>query len=95
MKYVEDYFIIYQYQNPNLTFKKRVYLATDEPSVFTDARAKYERFLSKLPRSVKSISGTTGLVIIHSIQWRSQDFSKGGARHLVINMSKARHPITC
>jgi len=67
MKYVEDYFIIYQYQNPNLTFKKRVYLATDEPSVFTDARAKYERFLSKLLRLVKSISGTTGLLIIHSM----------------------------
>ncbi len=42
MRYVEDYFIIYQYQNPNLNFTKRVYLATDEPSVFNDARTKYE-----------------------------------------------------
>lgn len=40
MKHVEDYYIIYQYQNPNVNFKKRVFLATDEPSVFTDARAK-------------------------------------------------------
>lgn len=41
MRYVEDYYITYQYQNPNLSFKKRVYLATDEPSVFSDARSKY------------------------------------------------------
>ena len=41
MRYVEDYFIIYQYQNPTLKFTKRVYLATDEPSVFNDARSKY------------------------------------------------------
>ncbi|CAF3674670.1 unnamed protein product [Adineta steineri] len=45
MKYVEDYYIIYQYQNPNLKFKKRVYLATDEPSVFKDARAKYADYI--------------------------------------------------
>jgi glycoprotein 6-alpha-L-fucosyltransferase len=45
MRYVEDYFIIYQYQNPNLNFTKRVYLATDEPSVFNDARTKYEIFI--------------------------------------------------
>jgi glycoprotein 6-alpha-L-fucosyltransferase len=44
MKYVEDYFIIYQYQNPYVNFTKRVYLATDEPSVFKDARTKYEEF---------------------------------------------------
>ena len=41
MKHVEDYYIIYQYQNPELKFTKRVYLATDEPSVFHDARTKY------------------------------------------------------
>lgn len=40
MKHVEEYYIVYQYQNPNLSFKKSVYLATDEPSVFKDARAK-------------------------------------------------------
>jgi glycoprotein 6-alpha-L-fucosyltransferase len=42
MKYVEDYYIIYQYQNPNLKFTKRVYVATDEPTVVRDARMKYE-----------------------------------------------------
>lgn len=42
MKYVEDYYIIYQYQNPNVNFKKRVFLATDEPSVFNEARSKYD-----------------------------------------------------
>ncbi len=42
MKWVEDYYVIYQYQNPNVNFTKHVYLATDEPSVFSDARAKYE-----------------------------------------------------
>jgi hypothetical protein len=42
MKYVEDYYVIYQYQNPNLNFTKRVYLATDDPTVFRDARTKYE-----------------------------------------------------
>ena len=40
MKHVEDYYTIFQYQNPNLKFTKRVYLATDEPTVFSDARAK-------------------------------------------------------
>jgi hypothetical protein len=40
MKHVEDYYIIYQYQNPNVKFRKRVYLATDEPSVFHDARTQ-------------------------------------------------------
>lgn len=40
MKHAEDYYAIYQYQNPNVNFTKRVYLATDEPTVFTDARAK-------------------------------------------------------
>jgi Alpha-(1,6)-fucosyltransferase N- and catalytic domains len=45
MKYVEDYYIIYQYQNPNLKFVKRVYIATDEPSVLRDAHIKYELFL--------------------------------------------------
>jgi hypothetical protein len=45
MKHVEDYYVIYQYQNPNLNFTKRVYLATDEPSVFKDARSKYENFI--------------------------------------------------
>jgi glycoprotein 6-alpha-L-fucosyltransferase len=44
MKYVEDYYIIYQYQNPNVNFTKRVYLATDEPTVFEDIRTKYEGF---------------------------------------------------
>ncbi len=41
MKHVEDYYIIYQYQNPNINFTKRVYIATDEPTVFQDARTKY------------------------------------------------------
>ncbi|CAF4932014.1 unnamed protein product [Rotaria sp. Silwood1] len=45
MKYVEDYYIIYQYQNPNLKFTKRVFLATDEPSVFNDARSKYPEYI--------------------------------------------------
>ena len=40
MRYVEDYYIIYQYQNPDKKFTKRVYLATDDPSVFSDARTK-------------------------------------------------------
>ena len=40
MKHVEDYYTIFQYQNPNLKFTKRVYLATDEPTVFNEARAK-------------------------------------------------------
>ncbi|CAF4383577.1 unnamed protein product, partial [Rotaria socialis] len=39
MKHVEDYYIIYQYQNPNVNFTKRVFLATDEPAVFSDARS--------------------------------------------------------
>jgi hypothetical protein len=43
MRYAEDYYVIYQYQNPNVNFTKRVYLATDEPSVFGDARTKYEK----------------------------------------------------
>ncbi len=42
MKHVEDYFIIYQYQNPYKNFTKRVYIATDEPTVFDDARIKYD-----------------------------------------------------
>jgi len=42
MKYVEDYYIIYEYQNPEKKFTKRVYLATDEPTVFNEAREKYE-----------------------------------------------------
>ena len=41
MKFVEDYYTTYQYQNPELTFKKRVYIATDEPKVFSEARSKY------------------------------------------------------
>ncbi|CAF1129035.1 unnamed protein product [Rotaria sordida] len=45
MKHVEDYYIIYQYQNPNLKFTKRVFLATDEPSVFSDARSKYPDYI--------------------------------------------------
>jgi glycoprotein 6-alpha-L-fucosyltransferase len=45
MKYVEDYFIIHQYQNPDKNFTKRVYIATDEPTVFDDARTKYDFFL--------------------------------------------------
>lgn len=40
MKHVEDYYVIFQYQNPTLKFTKRVYLATDEPTVFSDARSK-------------------------------------------------------
>jgi hypothetical protein len=47
MKYVEDYYIIYQYQNPNSKFIKRVYIATDEPSIFQDARTKYKLFLKR------------------------------------------------
>ena len=41
MKYVEDYYIVYQYQNPNTNFTKRIYLATDEPSIFEEIRIKY------------------------------------------------------
>lgn len=48
MKHVEDYYIIYQYQNPNLKFIKRVYIATDEPSIFKDARTKYEIFFKNI-----------------------------------------------
>jgi glycoprotein 6-alpha-L-fucosyltransferase len=44
MRYVEDYYVIYQYQNPNVNFTKRVYLATDEPTVFKDIRTEYEGF---------------------------------------------------
>jgi len=44
MRYVEDYYVIYQYQYPNLNFTKRVYLATDEPTVFKDIRNEYEGF---------------------------------------------------
>jgi len=40
MNFVDDYYRTFQYQNPNLKFTKRVYIATDEPSVFTDARNK-------------------------------------------------------
>jgi glycoprotein 6-alpha-L-fucosyltransferase len=42
MRYVGDYYMIYQYQNPNVNLTKRVYLATDEPTVFKEARTKYE-----------------------------------------------------
>ncbi len=45
MKHVEDYYITYQYQNPNINFTKRVYIATDEPTVFEDARTKYDYLL--------------------------------------------------
>lgn len=41
MKYVEDYFMVYQYQNPNINFTKRIYLATDEPKIFEEIRTKY------------------------------------------------------
>lgn len=44
MRYVEEYYVIYQYQNPNVNFTKRVYLATDEPAVFKNIRTRYERF---------------------------------------------------
>lgn len=50
MKYVEDYYIIYQYQNPNVNFTKRVYLATDEPTIFKDIRTKYQLNLSFLEK---------------------------------------------
>ena len=40
MRYVDDYFIIHQYQNPNVNFTKRVYLATDEPMIFEEIRTK-------------------------------------------------------
>ena len=40
MRHVDEYYMIYQYQNPDKNVTRRVYLATDEPSVFTDARAK-------------------------------------------------------
>ncbi len=46
MRYVEDYYIIYQYQNPDVNLTKRVYLATDEPMVFKDIRTRYELNLS-------------------------------------------------
>lgn len=42
MKYVEDYYTIYKYQNPNTLLTKRVYLATDDPSVLDDARTRYD-----------------------------------------------------
>jgi hypothetical protein len=45
MKHVEDHYITYQYQNPNINFTKRVYIATDEPTVFEDARTKYDYLL--------------------------------------------------
>ncbi|CAF1199038.1 unnamed protein product [Rotaria sp. Silwood1] len=45
MKYVEEYYVIYQYQNPDLKLTKRVYIATDEPSVFRDARSKYRDYV--------------------------------------------------
>ncbi|CAF4639603.1 unnamed protein product, partial [Rotaria sp. Silwood2] len=45
MKHVEDFYIIYQYQNPDLKFTKRVYLATDDPSVFNDTRTKYPDYV--------------------------------------------------
>lgn len=41
MKHVEDYYVIYQYQNPDVKVTKRVFIATDEPTVFQDARTKY------------------------------------------------------
>lgn len=44
MKYVEDYYLTYQYQHPNIKFEKRVYLATDDPTVFEEIRTQYERF---------------------------------------------------
>lgn len=42
MKYVEDYYTIYKYQNPNTLLTKRVYLATDDPLVLDDARTRYD-----------------------------------------------------
>ncbi|CAF1024054.1 unnamed protein product [Rotaria sp. Silwood1] len=45
MKYVEDYYIIYQYQNPDLKLIKRVYLASDDPSVFNEARTNYPNYV--------------------------------------------------
>ncbi|CAF1098029.1 unnamed protein product [Rotaria sordida] len=41
MKNADDYYIIYQYQNPDLKFIKLVYLASDDPSVFNEARTNY------------------------------------------------------
>ncbi|CAF1198684.1 unnamed protein product [Rotaria sordida] len=41
MKNAEDYYIIYQYQNPDLKFIKLVYLASDDPSVFNETRTNY------------------------------------------------------
>lgn len=43
MKYVEDYYLTYQYQNPDVQLTKRVYLATDDPTVFEEIRIQYER----------------------------------------------------
>lgn len=45
MKYVEDYYTIYQYQNPNVNFTRRIYLATDEPKVYLEAYVQYENFI--------------------------------------------------
>ena len=42
MKHVEDYYVIYQYQNPEVNLTKRVYIATDDPTVLEEARTKYE-----------------------------------------------------
>ncbi|CAF3629186.1 unnamed protein product [Adineta steineri] len=52
MKYVEDYYIIYKYQNPNINVSKRVYIATDEPLVFDDARTKYPDYIFYGDKSV-------------------------------------------
>lgn len=40
MRYVDDYYVIYQYQNPNVNLTKRVYLATDEPMIFEEIQTK-------------------------------------------------------
>ncbi|CAF1313430.1 unnamed protein product, partial [Didymodactylos carnosus] len=45
MKYVQEYYAIYQYQYPSLNLVKHVYIATDDPSVFKDARSKFPEYV--------------------------------------------------
>ncbi|CAF0725864.1 unnamed protein product [Didymodactylos carnosus] len=45
MKYVQEYYDIHQYQYPSVKLVKRVFIATDDPSVFKDARSKFPDYI--------------------------------------------------
>jgi glycoprotein 6-alpha-L-fucosyltransferase len=73
MKYVEDYFQILDLQTENKT-KRRVYLATDEPSVFKEIKSKFPNYEFLNPAGYLNMNATDAIAksIILDIHFLSQ-----------------------